>query len=691
MITQVENPNWSSVSLGTNNVDEGGIDCNIEGDEIEGNVQEEDVMLFSEDDDIDVDLISLGLPNSEFTKLHAIDEDYVNSWYKTKDVPYVNGGEFNVGQEFANKEVLREVIISYNVKRNKISKTIESRSHTITYKCGRKPNPCNWYLRATKKNVTSNVFTIVSYKGPHETTCVVKKPSRDHPNLKREFISNAIKPLVEADWGAKVQLLRAAITKEFNFTISYAKAWAAKQKAIADLYGDWEESYAYLPRYLDALKESNPGTVVHFVNKSTHIPNCEQFDRVFWAFGPLIKGFPHCRPIITIDGTHLYGKYNGVLLIAMGVDANEQLYPLCFAIVDKERYNTWSWFLACIRGFITQRQGICVISDRHPGILKAMTEVGSGWEEPFAFHKYCIRHHASNINTMFKDTELKEAFTKTAFQHQLRKFEKGMEGIGAINMNAKVLLEGIPHSKWCLAHDGGKRYGLRTTNMCECFNGVLKGVRFLPIQALVKATFTRVNKYFVERREIARERLSNGFKWADKVTAKIEDNDDIAAHHEVTCYDLQTGLYELVTKRGHRQGSIARHSHTVLLSQRTCTCNKWQNLHYPCSHLMAVCREHSIDSDQYVDPFYSCGEYLGSYRVLFHPVPDQGYWKPWCASILIPNPEQKRGHGRPISKRIHNEMDEVQKQTVTCSLCGTPGHNKRSCPTKNASSSTPPG
>ncbi|XP_074318952.1 uncharacterized protein LOC141655804 [Silene latifolia] len=446
MITQVKNPNWSSVSLGTNNVDEEGIDCNIEGDEIEGDVQEEDVMLFSEDDDIDVDLISPGLPNSDFTKLHAIDEDYVNSWYKTKDVPYVNGGEFNVGQEFANKQVLREVVISYNVKRNKISKTIESRSHTITYKCGRKPNPCNWYLRATKKNVTSNVFTIVSYKGPHETTCVVKKPSRDHPNLKREFISNAIKPLVEADWGAKVQLLRAAITKEFNFTISYAKAWAAKQKAIADLYGDWEESYAYLPRYLDALKESNPGTVVHFVNKSTHIPNCEQFDRVFWAFGPSIKGFPHCRPIITIDGTHLYGKYNGVLLIAMGVDANEQLYPLCFAIVDKERYNTWSWFLACIRGFITQRQGICVISDRHPGILKAMTEVGSGWEEPFAFHRYCIRHHASNINTMFKDTELKKAFTKTAFQHQLRKFENGMEDIGAINMNAKALLEGIPLS-----------------------------------------------------------------------------------------------------------------------------------------------------------------------------------------------------------------------------------------------------
>ena len=30
---------------------------------------------------------------------------------------------------------------------------------------------------------------------------------------------------------------------------------------------------------------------------------------VFWAFAPCIEGFRHCKPVISIDGTHLYGKY----------------------------------------------------------------------------------------------------------------------------------------------------------------------------------------------------------------------------------------------------------------------------------------------------------------------------------------------------------------------------------------------
>ncbi|XP_074293339.1 uncharacterized protein LOC141620337 [Silene latifolia] len=194
-----------------------------------------------------------------------------------------------------------------------------------------------------------------------------------------------------------------------------------------------------------------------------------------------------------------------------------------------------------------------------------------------------------------------------ATEHQIRKFDQGMENIGRINVNAKATLEKIPLSKWCLAHDGGKRYGLKTTNMCECFNGVLKGVRFLPIQALVRATFTRVNRYFVDRREIIRTRLFNGLKWSEKITTKLEENDEIGAHQEVTVYNRHAGLYGVVTRQGRRQGSMTNPGHTIDLEKRTCTCNKWQNLHYQCSNVMAVCRSQAIDYDQYVDPLYSSG------------------------------------------------------------------------------------
>ena len=63
-------------------------------------------------------------------------------------------------------------------------------------------------------------------------------------------------------------------------------------------------------------------------------PNEEIFQRVFWAFTPSIQGFTHCRPILSIDGTHLYGKYKRTLLIAIGCDGNNQLFPLAFAIIE---------------------------------------------------------------------------------------------------------------------------------------------------------------------------------------------------------------------------------------------------------------------------------------------------------------------------------------------------------------------
>ena len=45
--------------------------------------------------------------------------------------------------------------------------------------------------------------------------------------------------------------------------------------------------------------------------------------------------------MISIDGTHLYGKYRGVLMIAMAIDANQKVLPLAFAVVDKESGPIW--------------------------------------------------------------------------------------------------------------------------------------------------------------------------------------------------------------------------------------------------------------------------------------------------------------------------------------------------------------
>ena len=65
---------------------------------------------------------------------------------------------------------------------------------------------------------------------------------------------------------------------------------------------------------------------------------------MLWEFGPAIEGFKYCRPLIQIDGTHLYGKYKGKMLTALSIDAGGNIFPLAFAIVEEESTSSWSWF-----------------------------------------------------------------------------------------------------------------------------------------------------------------------------------------------------------------------------------------------------------------------------------------------------------------------------------------------------------
>ena len=39
---------------------------------------------------------------------------------------------------------------------------------------------------------------------------------------------------------------------------------------------------------------------------------------------------------MSIDGTHLYGKYKATLFIAMGCDENNKLFSLAFSIIEGE-------------------------------------------------------------------------------------------------------------------------------------------------------------------------------------------------------------------------------------------------------------------------------------------------------------------------------------------------------------------
>ncbi|XP_017405608.1 uncharacterized protein LOC108319095 [Vigna angularis] len=74
----------------------------------------------------------------------------------------------------------------------------------------------------------------------------------------------------------------------------------------------------------------------------------EQYKRIYDYANELLTRNPGSTvkvPIIGLDGAFLKGKYSGELLTAVGRDANDQMLPLAYAIVEVENKDTWKWFL----------------------------------------------------------------------------------------------------------------------------------------------------------------------------------------------------------------------------------------------------------------------------------------------------------------------------------------------------------
>ena len=154
---------------------------------------------------------------------------------------------------------------------------------------------------------------------------------------------------------------------------------------------------------------------------------------VYWAFAPCIAAFQYCRPVISIDGTHLYGKHKGVLMIAMATNANQKVLPLAFAVVDKESEPSWGWFLECLRTSIEHfipNKGICIIFDQHKGIKCSIREWSRGPDgTEQVFHRYCLQHVASNFNRHFDNPTLKALALKAGYATHEAKFESIMQTI----------------------------------------------------------------------------------------------------------------------------------------------------------------------------------------------------------------------------------------------------------------------
>ncbi|RYR59575.1 hypothetical protein Ahy_A05g025472 [Arachis hypogaea] len=325
---------------------------------------------------------------------------YVNA----TELPLLLDGEFTVGMEFSSREAVIKAMKDYTIRRGVDYRVHESEPTTFYAKCTQYDAGCDWLIRVSKMS-RKFCWEIRRYNGSH--TCTRATISQDHSKLDSNTVAEAIKPLVEVDPSIRVKSVIAEVQSKFNYTISYRKAWLAKQKAVESIFGGWEASYEALPIWFEAMCHKEPSAVVHFQIMPAYqgddvVPNIRVLHRVFWSYYPCIRAFRHCKPIVQVDGTHLYGKYKGCLLVAVSQDGNNNIVPIAFAIVEGETSDAWHFFLSNLRQHVVRRDGGGLISDRHDSIRSAVDRSDGAWSPPRAFHMFCIRHIESNFLRKFK-------------------------------------------------------------------------------------------------------------------------------------------------------------------------------------------------------------------------------------------------------------------------------------------------
>ena len=82
-------------------------------------------------------------------------------------------------------------------------------------------------------------------------------------------------------------------------------------------------------------------------------PSPEQlpiFEMLYISLDCLKKGLLNgCRKVLGLDECFLKGAIKGEVLVAVGRDGNNQMFPVSWGVVDGERKATWMWFIGLLQ------------------------------------------------------------------------------------------------------------------------------------------------------------------------------------------------------------------------------------------------------------------------------------------------------------------------------------------------------
>ncbi|XP_039115507.1 uncharacterized protein LOC120250816 [Dioscorea cayenensis subsp. rotundata] len=192
---------------------------------------------------------------------------------------------------------------------------------------------CPFYLWASPMVTGKNTVQIKTGVLKHECT-------RDHvsKHVNADWVARNYLEQFRADPAWRITGIIQAVKSNQEVDISRLKAYRAKSIALrSHMYkflfvyriidGDEKSQMSRLYDYRVELLKTHPGStiIINYTNEGV-------FQAFYVCLAPLREGF-------------LAGVYGGQLLCVVGIDVNDCIYPISWAMVSKENKDNWKWFL----------------------------------------------------------------------------------------------------------------------------------------------------------------------------------------------------------------------------------------------------------------------------------------------------------------------------------------------------------
>ncbi|KAK4407961.1 hypothetical protein Sango_0377100 [Sesamum angolense] len=436
--------------------------------------------------------------------------------------------------------------------------------------------------------------------------------------------------LVDSDFDEEIGIVKDTNVEEINEQGGNVRLEDGVVRESTESGGssdDEEEDVVDNDRDLDEYRDSdeeirktNPGSTV--IVGTEQVDGEERFSRFYVCFGALKAGFKAgCRPIIGVDGCHLKGPNGGILLTAIGVDPNNNLFPIAYAVVNKECRETWEWFLIVLKHDlnIIREHEYTFMSDKQKGLMQAFEEVFPGCD-----HRFCVRHLHNNFKQAgFRGLAFKNALWNAAKSCTVGEWKMRMQEMKNLSQQAYDWFNDKPAVQWSRSHfSEASSCDMLLNNVCETFNACILDAREKPILTMLEW----IREYLMRRMQENRDKSCT--KWKDKLCPKIQQILQKHANKVSDCMPIKADDF-------HYQISCFDGSqHCVDLGSKSCSCRKWQLSGIP--------------------------------------------WRP--AKARRRESDEPTLKNKQKSKRKQVQKIKRHQTTVHCRTCGEPGHNTAKCP-----------